>query len=97
MGCFYNIKVWDRLWNWVIVKDRKDLQEDNKESLNCLDRSKKVLKRQKEEVNIIHFWDKKRSNDVESSSQTSFAIYITLNKRGAHTLQPDSHSFIIFA
>lgn len=39
MGCFYNIKVWDWLWTWVIVKDRKDLQENNKESLNCLDQS----------------------------------------------------------
>ena len=39
MGCFYNVKVWEWLWNWAIVKDWKDLQENNKESLNCLDQS----------------------------------------------------------
>lgn len=36
---FYNLEVWEWLWNTAIVKDWKDLQENNKESVNYLDYS----------------------------------------------------------
>ena len=39
--------------------------------------SNEILKKLKEEENTIYFWDKKRSNDVEPSSQTSFFLVAT--------------------